>query len=175
MDGLLAFDNGSLAIAADGTLILSIDPEEYGHKCCVVAIVIWNSNSAKDDNFKVLLNGTEIGTIDNSTNTCTGRIFATDAGLTAATLSLDSNCTSPCGAGANFEPTLLLDEALLIAGENTLRIESTLNANNGNFGDVRVVRLLHAEKYAIDKSYFSGFYNFVNGVGNGQDYTFTYP
>lgn len=149
--------------------------------CCkLFAIVIWNSNRARDDNFKVLLNGTDIGHIDNNQNLKTGRIF-TDSSH-SSTLTPDTIGTpiydTLNGEDEAFEDTVAFDFALLINGTNTLRIESIQNNNNGNAGSVRVAYWTlngTTGRYDEQPPLLSDAYSFSSGVGNGQDYTFTYP
>jgi len=165
MPELYLFSDGSgLLVSSGGEL--TADPD-----CCcgrqALAIAICNSNAARDDNFKVLLNDNEIGTIDNSTNACTGRIFATDSSVTNF---------SGLACNSAFEPTVQLSEQDLIEGTNTLRIESTQDNNNGNFGTVQVVRIQYdGSVWNVVQSYLNDTYSFPDGVGEGDDYTFEYP
>jgi hypothetical protein len=160
-------------VTSDGKLIVDETTGKLfaGDTCCcgIFAIVIWNSNAARDDNFKVVLNGTELGTINNNASDYTGRIFSLDAAITPANISVQQPNA--------FEPTIVFNAALLINGTNTLRIESIQDNNNGNFGEVRVAKwILTGGQYAIHGTpYVSASYSFADGVGNGQDYTFSYP
>lgn len=153
-------------------------PNGSNCKCCgFTLILIYNSNSAKDDNFKVLLNGTDIGHIDNNSNACTGRIFSPNTAVTSGNIYTAAiSCLSP-----TFEATVLLNTGLWITGINTLRVESIQNNGNGNFGVVKVVRVIQV----LPAILFNAFhfvaalldtnYNFASGVGNGNTFTFTYP
>ena len=157
-------DGDALLVSTAGQL--TADPD-----CCcgrqAVAIAICNSNAAKDDDFKVVLNDKEIGTIDNSQNACTGRIFSTDT-------SVDDFTGLACNAA--FGSTVQLAESDLIEGTNTLRIESILDNNNGNFGTVQVVRLQYdGSVWNIVQIYLNDTYSFFDGVGQGEDYSFDYP
>jgi hypothetical protein len=147
MSDLLRFDDGRLAVTADGRLIVS------DGQCCAFLIAVWNSNAVIDDNFDVELNGTVIGQINNNSNTCTGRIFSTNTDVTAQTLALDSLCRGPCGSDPNFEATVLLDAGLLIEGDNSLRLIVARNNGFGNFGSLLVARVIRAAKWAIDKRF----------------------
>jgi hypothetical protein len=144
--------------------------------CCgIFAIVVNNSNAAKDDNFKILLNGTDIGHIDNSTDQAlTGRIFADSEHV--ADFPPDKIATPNPNV---FESTVALDLTLLIDGMNTLRVESIQDNNNGNFGAVRIGRwtLDASDKYELtagDNTLLNTNYSFADGVGNGQNFTFNY-
>jgi hypothetical protein len=161
-----------LHVTSDGKLIVDETTGKLfaGDNCCcgIFAIVIWNSNGAKDDNFKVVLNGTELGTIDNNTNDITGRIFAVNAAITPANIYIPQPNV--------FQPTVVFDPSLIINGINTLRIESIQDNDNGNLGQVRVARWdLSGLQYSPSVTYLSGLYGFPDGVGNGQDYMFSYP
>lgn len=142
--------------------------------CChIPTIVVWNSNALIDDNFKILINGTDIGHIDNNSNTYTGRIFSSDTGVTSSN---HPATTTSFGSPPNFQSTLLLDTPPLVKGSNTLRIESIQNNGNGNLGHVLIECLnFNGSTYSIQKIKFDGIYIFSSGVGNGQDYTFSYP
>ncbi len=163
-----------LHVGTDSKLLVSEASElQTGDVCCAnskIAILIYNSNSAKDDNFTVSLNGNGLGQIDNNSHTCTGRIFSTDPALNSA------NCPDiSCGV-PNFEATAPLDPAYLNVGVNTLRIESIQDNDNGNFGVVKVFSLcLSGTIYTVSKYYVDSTYLFADGVGNGQDFAFTYP
>jgi hypothetical protein len=141
--------------------------------CCrIFAIVIDNSNAARDDNFKILLNGVEIGTIDNSHSDFTGRIF-TDSGHVDKFTADSIQTPNP----NLFEPTLAFDFSLLSVS-NTLRIESIVDNSNSNFGRIRVGYWTATgtfDRYIVSEEKMSGVYVFSSGVGNGQDYSFTYP
>jgi hypothetical protein len=107
---------------------LTIDPN-----CCCnnpFAIVVTNSNAQIDDNFDVLLNGVSIGTIDNSINDFTGRIFS-QGGIIAA-----NNIVSPNPNA--FQATLTLNMALLLVGVNYLVLNTLVNNHNNNAGTVRI-------------------------------------
>lgn len=165
MDDLMRTKDGNkLLITSAGAL-------RIGTSCCgKLAILIYNSNSAVDDDFDVRLNGTSIGTINNNANSCTGRIFAEDTAITTATYATGITCITP-----TFESTLALNMALLVAS-NTLRIESIADHDNGNAGTVRVVCVnWNGTTYTTGKIFLSSSYGFADGVGNGQNYTFAYP
>src|SRR5947209_7711498 len=90
--------------------------------CSIIAILIANSNSAKDDNFEVRLNGNILGTINNNSNACTGRIFSSNTGVNYSNLTGIASCDSGI---YSFEATVNLDTSLLITGTNTLEIYVT--------------------------------------------------
>lgn len=165
-----------LHITTDGALIRDDTGKLFaGDNCCCrfFAIVIHNSNGAIDDNFKVLLNGTDIGHIDNNQNNFTGRIFTdTDHAikLTPATIFTPQPNV--------FESTVTFDLGLLITGSNALRVETIVDHNNGNLGKVRVGywKKNNFGKYDLNlPASLDTDYAFSDGVGNGEDFTFTYP
>lgn len=143
--------------------------------CCeIFAIVVNNSNAAKDDNFKILLNGADIGHINNNANDQTGRIFAdSDEYLDFPANSIDNPNPNV------FETTLALDMGLLITGVNTLRVESIQDNASGNAGAVRVGywSLNGSDKRVLllADTLLNGGYGFSSGVGNGNNFTFNYP
>lgn len=141
----------------------------------VFAILVYNHNAARDDNMEVFLNGTSIGTIDNSTNTLTGRIFPqkADPAFTPANV-------GPPLTGNDFQSSLTLDMGLLIDGTNTIRVESTNDANNGNLGTIQVGYYALGEttpdKYnAQGTLLLDSTYNHAEGPPNATERTFTYP
>lgn len=162
---MLRIHDGKLVVNAAGQLVICQ---------AIPTIVVYNSNSVVDDNFKIMLNGTQLGTINNNSNTCTGRIFSADTNVTSA------NCPGVVcggfGGPPNFEPTLLLNTALLVNGLNTLRIESIQDNASGNFGRVMVLGLTKiGAGYIVSKTYVDGTYSFPSGVGLAAEQPFTYP
>lgn len=146
--------------------------------CCCgnLAIIVYNSNGAIDDNFEILLNGTSLGTIDNNQNNCTGRIFTNISGLTAPLWKV-SGSPLTCGSGIfAFESNLSLNESLFVSGTNTLRITVTQDNGNGNFGTIRVAKLVFDGSYYVETpTYLGTTYNFASaGTPNNHDYTFSY-
>jgi hypothetical protein len=168
--------------------------------CCGGALVIavLNTNAIVDDNHDVKLNGTLLGTNDNSLsrirddglfppcgldglfaadgNKCTGRIFAQDTAITSWV-----GFPSCAGTGGyNLESTLSLNTALFINGTNTLRIESVTDPSCGNEGSVRVVLLSAggATNRTVTTTYLSteyGYFSVSDGGPGFQEFTFTYP
>jgi hypothetical protein len=127
--------------------------------CCTqLVLVIYNADSAKDDNFKVILNGNEFSeTIDNNANTCTGRIYATTPEIDSSNLAaIDCEDLAP-----TFQPTVgnmsatrdtmdsggkfFIGDISPSAGNN-LRIESIQDNNNANFGHVKVLAVQRCEE-----------------------------
>jgi len=108
------------------------------------AIVIYNGNAIKDDNFEVYLNETSIGTIDNNQDAYTGRIFVEPRGVSLLTPSSILLYTITLGGAdsnipitpALFDPTVALNMSLLINGANRLVIESVQNNGSGNYGKI---------------------------------------
>ncbi len=146
--------------------------------CCpIVAIVISNSNLAKDDNFEIFLNGNSLGTIDNSVNgVCSGRIFATQSGITCDNIG-GLTAFAFCGGGVCSFPSLLtFDPSLLIQGTNTLSIVTTQNNLNGNFGSVKVLCLTYDGSFTFQKYLLNTGYSFASDSPPvTQTFTFQFP
>lgn len=112
--------------------------------CCicneVLLIIIYNSNCAKDDNMAIALNGQQLAIIDNSQNKCTGRIFCAVIGATDGQPPSRNNVNGIiCNCeGDSFENTIIFPSDFLVDGNNILFIESINDANNGNFGTVKI-------------------------------------
>jgi hypothetical protein len=80
----------------------------------------------------------------------------------------------PCNSA--FQTTVQITDQNLVEGPNTLRIESILDNNNGNFGTVQVVRVQYdGSNWNVVQTYLNDTYGFPDGVGEGDDYTFNYP
>jgi hypothetical protein len=171
----------------NGKLLVSGGKLAAGANCCnccdnVLVIIVYNSNSALDDNMEVKLNGTSLGTIDNSTNTCTGRVFyvvvTADAGPGVTANRLKATCGGPIACGTtNFEAAQSFAAGLLINGANALRIESTNDANNGNFGTVWVGCVTWNEAagcYNANKVLLNSSYSHAEGPPNATVLSFNY-
>ena len=152
-----------------------------GDECCekFFFIAIWNSNCVIDDNFSIKVNDQEIGTINNNSNTCTGRIFAEDTDITIDTI-LNVNTLLPCCANRNFEPTIEIDSknAPFQNGNNELTIESIQDNGANNFGGVFIGYLVKAgDSYRLcgPNLAIPNFYNHLSGVGEFSIVNFTLP
>lgn len=150
-----------------------------GSGCCCTnpnfVILIWNSNSAVDDNFDVYLNGTFLGNIDNSASGQTGRIFSTNTAITP------SNIGTVLGIN-NLQSTIELNPALLITGTNTLKLVISQSNFNGDFGSIvagqYVYELINVNLWdtlATAWNYNVTDFSLGGAVGSYAEYTFTYP
>jgi len=174
---LLAHPSGKLVVI-DGKLTTDFT-------CCdkKFFILIYNSNSVRDDNFKVVLNGADLVaatggpfTIDNNSNTCTGRFFAEDGSITAANFPSVVACATP-----NFQSTLvdstadMLAAGTLLMGNNVLRIQSIQQNNTGNFGTVKVGFAVRdgATRWKVCYLLLDALYSFLDG--QGQNFNFVFP
>jgi hypothetical protein len=162
--------------------------------CDILLIIISNSNSAIDDNFEIQLNGNVLGSIDNSTNTCTGRMFGckTSDPLWPSGTDPTPSCSNLVGIPArtfcnsgicNFQSFVSFPRTdINLTGVNVLQIWATASGNNNNFGNVNVYGMKRSETvsgYELCKTYLSGNYSFASDSPGaypfvGQSYTFTY-
>ena len=100
----------------------------------VFVMQVCNSNAARDDNFDVDLNGTNIGSLDLSKNAQVGGVFigSTDTSLTI----------SPTGAGFVCPLSLMqvqyFDPSILLNGTNSIFMRNIQNNGNGNFGTIEI-------------------------------------
>lgn len=157
---MLRIHDGKLVVTADGKLAICAGG--------AIVIAIINTNSLMDDNFRVTLNGTVLGEIDNSGNGCTGRLFSTQDGI--------ANYTGmpACFFGAyNLQPTLVFNRNLLIAGQNTLTITVIQVNGSGNFGALQIV-ILNETNTAIQKTLLNSSYP-IGFQAPPWSYTFDYP
>ena len=95
---------------------------------------VCNSNSAKDDNFKVFLNGYEIGDLDLSQNLQVGGLFvaSTNVNLTTDDENSDFVCPMELMQLQHFNPNILTK------GRNKIEMVNTQNNNNGNYGTFEI-------------------------------------
>jgi len=151
-----------------------------GDECCknIFVIIIWNSNCTKDDNFSIKVNGQEIGTINNDSDTCTGRIFADDINITVDDI---SSAILPCCPAHNFEPTIQIDpkNPPFQNGNNELKIESIQDNGNGSFGSVLIANLVKESGLyrpcGAENIANPNFYAHFSGVGNFSIVNFILP
>lgn len=100
----------------------------------VFVMQVCNSNSAKDDNFDVYLNGNYIGALDLSINAQVGGVFigSTDSNLTISDSGAGFVCPIALMDVFHFNPSYL------VAGNNNIYMENTQRNNNGNFGTIEL-------------------------------------
>ena len=99
----------------------------------VIVIQVCNSNSAKDDNFNVYLNGTYIGYLDLNQNSQVGSIFigTTDPNVNVT----EPDFVCPLSGMTTYR---FSEEALIYGGNNVLYLENAQQNFNGNFGSVQI-------------------------------------
>jgi hypothetical protein len=136
-----------------------------------MAIIINKQNTQSlEDVLVVILNGVNIGTINNNQLGLTGRIFATTDRITPLSLNINNS---------NFDPTIEIPFSSFLHGTNTLRVESIERGSSVyNTGYVSIEQLVCYEyEWAHMKSYLPALtkYDFLSTVGNGQTFTFQYP
>lgn len=124
----------------------------------VFVMQVCNSNSAKDDNFDVYLNGNYIGALDLSINAQVGGVFigSTDTSLTVTDDSGGFVCPMSLMDVYHFDPSYL------VTGNNSIYMENTQRNNNGNFG------ILELRHYQIEPDGVT-----LTEVGNIDDLTFS--
>jgi hypothetical protein len=100
----------------------------------ILTMQVCNSNSAKDDNFKVFLNGYEIGDLDLSQNLQVGGLFvaSTNVNLTTDDENSDFVCPMELMQLQHFNPNILTK------GRNKIEMVNTQNNNNGNYGTFEI-------------------------------------
>lgn len=151
-----------------------------------IAIVVINSNGVEDDNFTVKLNGTSIGTVDNSSTytlvsacligKCSGRIFSDSTQLSEAEVLSVFDCDST--AGTNFQSQSTFLRSLIVNGTNTLALDSLASTAQvcDNFGMVAIRSLYYdaaASTWRWCREYLEAFWDGFNG--DSFSFGFTYP
>jgi hypothetical protein len=96
-----------------------------------VVFQICNSNSAKDDNFDIYLNGIYIGAADLNYNSQVGSVFIADTNTAIGLASSDFVCPISGMVTYHFDPSILLSS-------NVLEMRNTQNNGNGNFGQIGI-------------------------------------
>ena len=96
-----------------------------------VVFQICNSNSAKDDNFDIFLNGTQIGAVDLNTNAQVGSVFIADLNPSITITGADFACPIAGMVVYRFDPNLLQET-------NVISMVNTQANNNNNQGTVGI-------------------------------------
>ena len=97
----------------------------------IVVIQICNSNSQKDDNFNIELNGIIIGNVDLNSNSQVGSILIASEDPSIEVVSADFVCPLVGMQVFRFNPALL-------QASNTIRMINTQSNDNGNYGTVGI-------------------------------------
>ena len=118
-----AFDEVVVTIASNA-------PPSCPDKTFVLQVC--NSNSSKDDNFDVFLNGTYIGALDLNQNAQIGSVFIGSTDTNVQIGVPDFTCPLSGMVVYHFDPSILL------GGTNTIFLQNTQNNNNGNFGTFEI-------------------------------------
>jgi len=135
-----------------------------------VVIQICNENSARDDNFDIILNGTQIGAVDLNTNAQVGSVFIADINPGLVISSSDFACPLAGMVQYNFTETLL-------QSVNSLQMINTQNNGNGNFGTIGI------RNYEVVTDATTGVQSLANpcviddltySMPSGQDASFTF-
>lgn len=133
----------------------------------VLVFQICNSNSQKDDNFDIILNGTSIGIIDLNSNSQVGGIFIGDTNPSLAVTTPDFICPLNLMVINRFNPNLLH------YGLNTIRMQNVQNNHSNNFGDIGLRSYTKSGNNLINPCVVANMqYQGVSGVS--FDLSFTY-
>ncbi len=108
--------------------------EETGGNCAWI-LAICNTNAIADDQFDLILNGTNIGFFDGNDSACVGEVFVTDAAISMGDVPMPACCLS--------EMTLtVISDTLFSGASNTLFMENVGETGvNGSWGTVLLVRV----------------------------------
>jgi hypothetical protein len=118
-----AFDEVTVTIVANA-------PPSCPDKTFVLQVC--NSNSSRDDNFDVFLNGTYIGALDLNQNAQIGSVFI---GTTDPNVQIGvGDFTCPLSGMVTYR----FDPSILLGGTNTIFMQNTQNNGNNNAGTFEV-------------------------------------
>ena len=93
---------------------------------------VCNSNSARDDNFDIYLNGNKIGNLELNTNDQVGSVFIASKNRNVSITKPDFICPMSKMKIYFFDPSLLT------YGKNIIEMKNVQSNNNGNRGDIEV-------------------------------------
>ena len=156
-----AFDEVVVSLTADA-------PPSCPSKTFVLQVC--NSNSSRDDNFDVFLNGSYIGALDLNQNAQIGSVFIGDLDTNVGIGVGDFTCPLSGMVTYHFNPSILL------GGTNTIFMQNTQNNGNGNLGTFQI------RNYETDANDANSLINpcvvantnFGGGSGLDQTITFEY-
>lgn len=104
-----------------------------GGKERLLVMQICNSNSARDDNMKIILNGTTIDEVlDHNSNSRTGAIYVSHVGATISDLDNILVCPGENHEQISFDPNILNAWPT----NNAVTAETVQENNNGNYGRI---------------------------------------
>lgn len=135
-----------------------------------IVFQICNSNSQRDDNFNIVLNGVTIGAVDLNADAQVGSVFIADLNPSLTISSADFVCPLTNMVQYNFNPNLLQTT-------NTIQMVNTQNNGNGNLGTIGI------RNYEIVTDATTGLQTLANpcvvddlayNMGQGADQTFTF-
>jgi len=124
---------------------------------------ICNSNSLKDDNFDIYLNGIQIGSVDLNSNSQVGSIFIASTSTKIITQP-DFACPLSNMQVFFFDPSLL-------APRNEIEMKNTQNNGNGNQGSIGIRNYLTTGNTLTDPCNLDDL-DFLGG--SGQDFNFEF-
>jgi hypothetical protein len=141
-------------------------------------IYVCNSNAATDDNYRLILNGKNMGDIILNSNNCIGKFFRTNSTI-EPTIDLLEPGISCCGNDPDNGTPKGMTRVTLNAGDllegrtNTLVMQNIQNNNNGNFGNVVVAGVYfdqEQQKWVMCRRFLNTFYS----GGSGASFSFTF-
>jgi hypothetical protein len=128
----------------------------------VLVFQVCNSNAARDDNFDVMVNGVNIGSLDLGTDAQVGSVFiAGDGDITGS----DFACPMGNIQVYRFSPSLLR------IGSNNLQMINTQQNNNGNYGSVGIRSYTKEGNSLLDLVVID---NLIYAGGDGESFDFTF-
>ena len=135
-------------ISLDKTLVLNPDdvfelaPDYYarfrksppGFDNRILTMQVCNSNSAKDDNFNIIINGVEIGLLDLSQNAQVGGLFIASSNNELTMTDENSGFVCPM----ELMEVTFFDPIHLTKGVNRIEMKNAQNNGNGNMGTFEI-------------------------------------
>ena len=131
-----------------------------------VVFQICNSNSATDDNFEILLNGTVIGQVDLNADALVGSVFIADLNPNIVITGADFTCPISNMVVYRFDPSLLQTT-------NTIFMRNIQNNHNGNQGIFEVRNYLLTGNSLATPCVVSN-REYIMSSGENATFTFNY-
>ena len=135
----------------------------------VFVLQVCNSNSSRDDNFRVFLNGVNIGNLDLNQDAQIGSIFVGSTDVNKLVTQPDFACPLNNMVVYHFSPTILT------TGQNTIFMQNTQNNGNSNYGSFEI------RNYEIDPNNANSLINpcvvdnqQFGPAASGTDFTLTF-
>lgn len=156
--------------------------------CCggrcqeLILVMVYNSNCEIDDTLAISINETDLGSIDNGADACTGRIFyclldVPDLIGPAPNRNNVTGIACMC-PGDDFGATETFDKEVFIDGYNFITVESEDNNDNGNYGIITIGCYkwnAETEMYESEATILADSYSHNSGAGHSSIKPFVYP